>query len=56
MAYLVSPADRAAFKRCRRQWDFTAAVRRRLQPLRATGFDLDRAVRDALAVYYFPGM
>lgn len=56
MAHLISAADRAAFKRCRRQWDFTATTRRRLHPLQATTLDLDRAVRDALAVYYFPGM
>jgi len=53
---LVSAADRAAFKRCRRQWDFAAAARRNLEPLRSMKADLERAVRDALAVYYFPGM
>lgn len=56
MEYLVSSSDRAAFKRCRRQWDFTAATRRSLRPVRAPAPDLDRAMRDALAVYYFPGM
>lgn len=56
MEYLVSTADRAAFKRCRRQWDFTATTRRSLRPVRAPAPDLDRAMRDALAVYYFPGM
>ncbi|MFG1791713.1 hypothetical protein [Nocardia sp. NPDC049149] len=56
MEYRVSAADRAAFKRCRRQWDFAAAIRRSLRPRRPATFDLDRAVRDALAVYYFPGM
>ncbi len=56
MVHLIDAADRAAFKRCRRQWDFSAATRRGLQPLRADAVDLDRAVRDALAVYYFPGM
>jgi hypothetical protein len=55
VAFLVTAADRAAFKRCRRQWDFSATARRRLSPLQPT-YDLDRAVRDALAVYYFPGM
>jgi len=54
--YVVSSADRAAFKRCRRQWDFTATTRRRLRPVRAPAPDLERAMRDALAVYYFPGM
>lgn len=56
MTYLVNAADRATFKRCRRQWDFTASTRRRLQPRTDRVGDLDRAVRDALAVYYFPGM
>ena len=54
--YLVSPDDRAAFKRCRRQWDFSASARRRLRPVHRPAPDLDRAIRDALAVYYFPGM
>lgn len=56
MPYLINAADRAAFKRCRRQWDFSATARHRLSPLGAAKPDLDRAVRDALAVYYFPGM
>jgi hypothetical protein len=49
--------DRAAFKTCRRAWDLGARARRNLEPI-AVGapFDADRAVRDALAVYYFPGM
>jgi len=57
MAYRFTPADRGAFKRCRRQWDFGARERRNLEPAEAAaGPDLERAVRDALAVYYFPGM
>jgi hypothetical protein len=57
MAYRFTSADRAAFKRCRRQWDFGARERQNLEPVEAaTGPDLELAVRDALAVYYFPGM
>ncbi|HEY7607387.1 MAG TPA: hypothetical protein VID07_11525 [Actinomycetes bacterium] len=57
MAYRFTPADRAAFKRCRRQWDFGARERQNLEPVEAApGPDLDLAVHDALAVYYFPGM
>jgi hypothetical protein len=56
MAYRFTPADRAAFKRCRRQWDFGARERRNLEPAEAAAPGLERAVRDALAVYYFPGM
>jgi hypothetical protein len=57
MAYRFTPADRGAFKRCRRQWDFGARERQGYEPARpAPAVDLDLAVRDALAVYYFPGM
>ncbi len=59
MSYLVTPADRAAFTRCRRQWDLSAQGRRNLEPLappRAGGPDLGRAIREALDIYYFPGM
>src|SRR5579862_6457711 len=44
MAVVVTAADRATFSRRR------GPDRRPALP------DLDRAVRDALAVYYFPGM
>ncbi|HYN17429.1 MAG TPA: hypothetical protein VEY96_05020 [Actinomycetes bacterium] len=57
MAYRFTPADRGAFKRCRRQWDFWARERQGYEPAQpAPGPDLELAVRDALAVYYFPGM
>jgi len=59
--YRVSAEDRATFKRCRRQWDLGSAQRRNLQPLDPQPLDpqpveLNRAVREALAVYYYPGM
>jgi hypothetical protein len=56
MPLVMTAADRASFRRCRRQWDFGARTRQDLEPLRPALPDLDRAVRDALAVYYFPGM
>ncbi len=57
MAVVVTAADRASFRRCRRQWDLGAAMRQDLEPSRRIATpDLDRAIRDALAVYYFPGM
>ncbi|HEY6295171.1 MAG TPA: hypothetical protein VIX15_05860 [Streptosporangiaceae bacterium] len=57
MSQIISAAERASFVRCRRQWDFGAAARQGLEPLDRPALpDLDRAVRDALAVYYFPGM
>jgi hypothetical protein len=57
MALLVTPADRASFRRCRRQWDFGARSRRNLEPTaRPPGPDLAGALREALDIYYFPGM
>ena len=57
MSFVITEADRASFKRCRRQWDFSAGTRQNLEPARPPAVpDLDRALRDALAVYYYPGM
>jgi hypothetical protein len=57
MAYLIGPSERESFKRCRRQWDFGARGRRHLEPDRPPSvIDFGRAIQDALAVYYFPGM
>ncbi|HVQ51879.1 MAG TPA: hypothetical protein VMS92_17680 [Mycobacterium sp.] len=51
--FRIDPDERARFKRCRRQWDF--ASRRRLEPVDAAGPALPAALKDALAVYYYPG-
>jgi hypothetical protein len=57
MVAVLTPADRMAFKTCRRAWDLAARERRNLEPIAGIGsLDVDRAIRDALAVYYFPGM
>src|SRR5215467_5714876 len=57
MDFLIRPEDRALFKKCRRAWDFGARTRRNLEPAQPpTVPDLNRALHDALAVYYFPGM
>jgi hypothetical protein len=57
MPYVIRPEDRAAFKRCRRAWDLGARSRQNYEPATpAWSFDLTEAIRDALAVYYFPGM
>lgn len=57
MAYRIRASDRAAFKRCRRAWDLGSRNRQNFEPITASGsVDLEQAVRDALAVYYFPGM
>jgi hypothetical protein len=56
-AYVIRSSDRATFKQCRRAWDLGSRSRQNYelaQPARA--FDFDQAMRDALALYYFPGM
>jgi hypothetical protein len=54
---VVTQPDRESFLRCRRQWDLQARFRRNLEPSSpAPAPDLGRALRAALAVYYFPGM
>jgi hypothetical protein len=54
---VLTAEDRALFKRCRRAWDLGASGRRNLEPMVTfEPLDVDRAIRDALAVYYFPGM
>ncbi|MDQ4092224.1 MAG: hypothetical protein M3143_02050 [Actinomycetota bacterium] len=57
MAYRIHASDRTAFKCCRRQWDLSSPNRQNFEPISGPGsIDLNRALRDALAVYYFPGM
>jgi hypothetical protein len=57
MPYQFTPADRTAFLRCRRQWDFGARARQNLEPHAAlAGPDFGLALREALDIYYFPGM
>jgi hypothetical protein len=56
MDYVITAADRQLFKRCRRAWDFGARARQNLEPDVLSGVDIQDAVREALAVYYFPGM
>jgi hypothetical protein len=54
---VIRPWERRLFLDCRRAWDLAAHERRSREPVRpARVVDLDRAVNDALAVYYFPGM
>lgn len=55
MDYRITQDDRARFKRCRRQWDFASPHRRGLEPAGIVDPALATAVKDALAVYYYPG-
>lgn len=53
--YRITAEERTQFKRCRRHWNFASSHRRNL---RSTGFvepALPSALKDALAVYYYPG-
>jgi hypothetical protein len=55
--YVITAEDRQLFKRCRQAWDLGATSRQNQEPMRSTlGFDLDKALHYALAVYYYPGM
>ena len=57
MRTLISSEEMASFRRCRRQWDFGAPARRNLEPIiDDRDPDVSDAIREALAVYYFPGM
>lgn len=56
MAYRIRAADRIAFKQCRRAWDLGSRNRQNYEPVDDREPDLGRALHDALAVYYFPGM
>jgi hypothetical protein len=54
--YRITADDRTRFKRCRREWDFASPHRRDLEPVgAATDSALPAALKDALAVYYYPG-
>jgi hypothetical protein len=53
--YRITEDDRVRFKRCRRQWDFASSHRRGLEPVRAVDPVLPAVLKDALAVYYYPG-
>ena len=55
--YVVTADDRSWFGRCRRAWDLGAVARQGLQPVAPAGAaGLERAMLEALAVHYFPGM
>jgi hypothetical protein len=55
--FRIDAMDRAWFKRCRRAWDLSARARRNYAPAHAPSRPaLPKALAEALAVYYFPGM
>jgi hypothetical protein len=53
--YRITAEERTRFKRCRRQWDFFSPHRRNLRSNEVSGRALPAALKDALAVYYYPG-
>jgi hypothetical protein len=57
VAEIIREVERASFKRCRRAWDLGSRSRQNYEPaIPARVFDFERAVHDALALWYFPGM
>lgn len=55
--FIIRPRELRKFQRCRRQWDFSSQVRRRYAlKLPSVEWAFEKAIRDALAVYYFPAM
>ncbi|MGD9765507.1 MAG: hypothetical protein AB7V27_17560 [Candidatus Binatia bacterium] len=57
VAYVVTPSERTWFKRCRRAWDLGASMRQNYEPAQPMrDGDFANAIRQSLAVYYFPGM
>src|SRR2546423_9991844 len=53
---VLMAADRAYFKRFRCAWEFGGTNRQNLELAVPASIDLHAAVREGLAVYYFPGM
>jgi hypothetical protein len=53
--YRITAEERTLFKRCRRHWDFASPHRRNLRSLAFVEPVLPAALKDALAVYYYPG-
>lgn len=57
MARVFGEWDREWFNRCERAWDFGSPVRQNLEPhVPARGLSCESALREALAVYYYPAM
>lgn len=56
MDYRITAEERAAYKLCRRQWHFASPHRHNLEPVEPPAASVSAALREALAVYYFPGM
>lgn len=57
MPEIIRAQERTLFKRCRRAWDLSARSRQNYEPLvPARPFDIEKAIHDSLALWYFPGM
>jgi hypothetical protein len=55
--FILRPRELRKFRRCRREWDLGSQVRQRYaQKLPSMEWAFDKAIRDAMAVYYFPAM
>ena len=55
--FIIRPRELRKYERCRREWDFSSQVRQRYAiKLPSIEWVFEKAIRDALAVYYFPAM
>jgi hypothetical protein len=55
--FIIRPRELRKFQRCRREWDLGSQVRQRYaKKLPSLDWVFEKAIRDALAVYYFPAM
>lgn len=54
---MLRPHEMEWFRRCRRAWDLGSRIRQDYVPIApAHTFNFDKAIHEALAVYYFPAM
>jgi hypothetical protein len=57
LTFIIRPRELRKFRRCRREWDLGSLIRQRYaQKLPTMESAFDKAIRDAMAVYYFPAM
>lgn len=53
--YIIRTSDRAKFRNCRREWDFTSKIRANYEPTRISpALELGTAFHAGMEVYYYP--
>lgn len=55
MSVVIRTSDRATFRRCRKQWDYSSKIRRNYEPVKTpTPLEFGIAFHEAMEVYYDP--